>query len=289
MVKELSLQQVHPYIRYARYMHISGSGRQYTRTAAYDCRLFFACKGSMDIAVGEEIYTLNSSDALIFGPDTEYQLINPQGNVSLLAVNFDYTFDNSGKNIPIPPDPCSVFNRENVTERVKITNFESFNKVLFLSGIGSIKPDLEKLENIYRRQRKFFELKASSVFQNILVKISRHILSGKDDVFRHSGDIDSIIDYIQDNYYRNINNEHIGKTFNYHPNYVSDLIKKQTGYSLHEYVLTIRISRAIELLETTDYKISEISRHVGFDDSAYFSKYFKKATGKSPSAYKYGS
>lgn len=269
-------------------MHISGTGRLYSKTLAYDYRLFFVSKGSIDIWVAGTTYTLNPSDMLIFGPDTEYQLINPQSKVTLLAVNFDYTFDNCEKTIPIPPDVPSQFKKENITEIVKITNFEHFNKVLLVSGISDIKSDLEKLENIYRRQRKFFELKASSVFQNILVKISRHILSGKDDIFRHSSDINSIIDYIQDNYYQNISNEHIGKTFNYHPNYVSSLIKEQTGYSLHEYVLVIRISRAIDLLETTDCKISEIASLTGFEDAAYFSKYFKKVTGKSPSDFKQG-
>ena len=288
MAKDLTLQQVHPYIRYARYMRISSTGRQFSKTIAYDCRLFFACKGTIDISVAGTIYTLNPSDVLIFGPGTEYHLINPKSNVSLIAVNFDYTFENCDKTIPIPPDTPSQFNKEGITENVKITNFEHFNDVLYISDISPIKADLEKLENIYRRQRKFFELKASSVFQNILVKISRHILSGKDDIFRHSSDINSIIDYIQDNFHKDINNEHIGKTFNYHPNYVSALIKEQTGYALHEYVLSIRISRAIDLLETTDYKISEIATHIGFEDAAYFSKYFKKVTGKSPSDFKQG-
>ena len=289
MVKKLTLQQVHPYIRYARYMHISNTGRQYSQTIAYDCRLFFSCKGIMNIAVADKIYILTPGDVLIFGPGTKYQLISPESSISMLAVNFDYTFDNSGKYIPIPPEIPDLFKYDDITENVEIINFEYFNKPLYISGINNIKSDLEKLENIYRRQRKFFELKASSVFQEILVKISRHILSGKEDVYKHSGDINNIIDYIQDNYHKDISNEHIGKTFNYHPNYVNNLIKEQTGCSLHEYVLTIRISRAIDLLETTNHKISEIAHYVGFDDPAYFSKYFKKATGKSPSAFKCGS
>jgi len=286
MVKELTLQQVHPYIRYARYMYISATGRNYNKTLAYDCRLFFTCKNSIDILVDGTVYTLKQSDALLFGAGTEYQLITPETSASLLAVNFDYTFDNSEQSIPIPPDIPQLFKKENITERVKITNFEHFNRPLYISDIGSIKAELEKLESIYRRQRKFFELKASSVFQSILVKISRHILSGGDDIFRSSSPINGIIDYIQNNYSENISNEHIGNLFNYHPNYVSNLIKEQTGYSLHEYVLQIRISRAIDLLETTDCRISEVASRVGFDDAAYFSKYFKRITGKSPSAYK---
>jgi YesN/AraC family two-component response regulator len=243
----------------------------------------------MEISVEDKIYILNPSDVLIFAPGTKYHLTNPKDSATILAVNFDYTFDNYDKNIPIPPDIPVVFKPENITEIVEISNFEQFNKPLYISGINTIKNDLEKTENIYRRQRKFFELKASSVFQGAIVKIARHILSGNEDIVRHSVDVNNIIDYIQENFHKNINNEHIGKTFNYHPNYVNNLIKEQTGYSLHEYVLTIRISRAIDLLETTDYKISEIAHLVGFEDPAYFSKYFKKATGKVPSAFTHNS
>jgi hypothetical protein len=82
----------------------------------------------MQIEADGKIYTLNPSDVLIFAPGTTYQLINPKNSATLLALNFDYTFDSADKSIPIPPDIPDLFCKENITEIVKITNFEYFKR-----------------------------------------------------------------------------------------------------------------------------------------------------------------
>lgn len=63
-------------------------------------------------------------------------------------------------------------------------------------------------------------------------------------------------------------------------------IKAITGYTTREYILQIRISMAKQLLVKTDYSIGDIASRVGMEDVAYFSAVFRKATGKSPSAFR---
>lgn len=63
-------------------------------------------------------------------------------------------------------------------------------------------------------------------------------------------------------------------------------IKAVTGYTTTEYILQIRISMAKQLLVKTDMSIGEIASRVGVDDVAYFSSIFRKATGKTPTAYR---
>ena len=53
-----------------------------------------------------------------------------------------------------------------------------------------------------------------------------------------------------------------------------------------QYILNIRISNAVTLLETTDYNIAEISAIVGYNNPLYFSRIFKKQRGVSPSDYR---
>ena len=64
------------------------------------------------------------------------------------------------------------------------------------------------------------------------------------------------------------------------------IFKVYTGLPPYNYQLKLRISHAIELLENTPMNVSECAEEVGFGDAAYFSKIFKKFTGKSPSYYK---
>ena len=62
--------------------------------------------------------------------------------------------------------------------------------------------------------------------------------------------------------------------------------KESTGLSPKSYMQKIKIRIAIEMLENTDLRISEIAEAVGISDSNYFSRIFKKYTGYSPTLFK---
>ncbi len=62
--------------------------------------------------------------------------------------------------------------------------------------------------------------------------------------------------------------------------------KNVTGLSPNQYLLGLRIRKAGELLQSTSLSMSEVAALAGFDSVYYFSKYFKKSTGISPSLYR---
>lgn len=66
------------------------------------------------------------------------------------------------------------------------------------------------------------------------------------------------------------------------PNYLSALIKKNTGKTFVELLTNKRIEKARELLCCTSLKIREITEACGYRDQYYFSHCFKKATGMTP-------
>lgn len=55
-----------------------------------------------------------------------------------------------------------------------------------------------------------------------------------------------------------------------------------TGMTINEFVKTIRLNKAKKLLEIGVYQVNEVATMVGFEDSKYFSKEFRKAFGKTP-------
>jgi len=105
-------------------------------------------------------------------------------------------------------------------------------------------------------------------------------------IYNQKEDSNIILSFIHTNYLKNLTNSSIGKFFGYHPNYVSSLIKTITGMPVHQYVLHLRILKAVNLLENTKLPINEIAISCGFCDIAYFSGYFKKQIGISPSKYR---
>ncbi len=78
----------------------------------------------------------------------------------------------------------------------------------------------------------------------------------------------------------------LSKKLNVNASYLSTLFKKDTGYTLTEYVSNKRTERAKRLLETTNHQIQQISHECGVLDVNYFVKIFKKHTGKTPKQYR---
>lgn len=67
--------------------------------------------------------------------------------------------------------------------------------------------------------------------------------------------------------------------------HLSRLFKKDTGMSVSTYVTTFRIRKAMRLLRSLQYRVSEAAAMVGYQDLAYFSSTFRKLTGMSPSEF----
>lgn len=72
------------------------------------------------------------------------------------------------------------------------------------------------------------------------------------------------------------------------PDYLGKLFRKETGEKFSNYVMKVRMERAMELIGAGgDVKVFELAEQLGFGDNPqYFSQVFKKYTGVSPSEYK---
>ena len=68
--------------------------------------------------------------------------------------------------------------------------------------------------------------------------------------------------------------------------YFTKLFKKETGKNVKQYVMRVRCERAAELLETSSLPIQDISQYVGYEDTNYFARVFKKQMGISPQGYR---
>jgi len=70
------------------------------------------------------------------------------------------------------------------------------------------------------------------------------------------------------------------------PNYLSDLLKKETGKNGTDHIQFHVIELAKDKLLGSTVSVSEIAYELGFEYPQYFSKMFKKNTGKSPAEYR---
>lgn len=98
--------------------------------------------------------------------------------------------------------------------------------------------------------------------------------------------INDIKSYVNINYFNDISLRQISKEFYMNESYLSDLFKKETGSSFSSYLSNVRIDQSKELLRQRDLKTQDIAEMVGYNNSRYFIKVFKKNTGMTPSEYR---
>lgn len=71
-----------------------------------------------------------------------------------------------------------------------------------------------------------------------------------------------------------------------HPVYLSKIYKLETGESLGDYLIRVRMEKALYLLKSTNKKIYEITSELGYQNPQYFSKMFRKFYGMTPNEYR---
>lgn len=92
--------------------------------------------------------------------------------------------------------------------------------------------------------------------------------------------------WIRQHYQEDVSLESAAESMGMSPFYFSRQVKAATGKTFLEYFTAYRIEQAKKRLRSTEMTVSEVGRSVGYPDSNYFAKVFKRATGHTPSVYR---
>lgn len=272
-----------PFIRFAHVLNLTNKS-VYTEVVPLDARLFFVRDGFGKIIVNGKEYNLRKDSVLIINSGIPYKLCTPEQSVVYTAINFDYNKIAMNKSLPIPPVPISNFSKKLLLNPVEFDDVKSLSCVLHIENIPTIQKRLSKIVNEYFLQLMYFQEKISVLLRECLIDCvrSENLIT---QAFENQT-IGEIMRYIHENYTTTLTNASIGRIFNYHPNYISQVIKSITGASLHQYLIHVRLIKALSLLQDTDLTINDIALACGFCDAAYFSGYFKKKFKMCPSKFR---
>lgn len=94
------------------------------------------------------------------------------------------------------------------------------------------------------------------------------------------------LEYFNTNYNKDLNIEDYAASRGMSVSWFIRTFKQYTSTTPTQYIVTLRITNAQMLLETTNYNVTEIGNFVGYDNPLYFSRIFKKQKGFSPSEYR---
>ena len=98
--------------------------------------------------------------------------------------------------------------------------------------------------------------------------------------------IDNVVSDIREHYMEDISLTSLAAKYNISMARLSEMIKEHLSLNFSDYISSLRIQRAKELLRDESLSIQEIAEIVGYNDYFYFTKVFKKVEGISPSKYR---
>jgi two-component system response regulator YesN len=87
-------------------------------------------------------------------------------------------------------------------------------------------------------------------------------------------------------HYKNVTLESLSEVVHMNPDYISKYFKHKTGENFSNFVIRVKMYKAVELLQDINLKTYEISELVGYSNAKNFTRSFSKFFGKSPSEYR---
>lgn len=103
---------------------------------------------------------------------------------------------------------------------------------------------------------------------------------------RLAGYVEEALRFLESHYGQEVSIQSIADKLGLDRSYLHRIFKTATGSSPQEYLLDLRIRKACDLLRGTRLPVTVIARSVGYEDTLYFSRLFKKKKGISPTRYR---
>jgi two-component system, response regulator YesN len=97
---------------------------------------------------------------------------------------------------------------------------------------------------------------------------------------------EQICDYIRHHPNEDLSQERIGEMFKISSSHLRKIFKEETGQTLKDFILYVRIEQAKELLKNTDMKVADIAINVGYLSSQSFVRVFRQVTGMTPGEFR---
>lgn len=104
--------------------------------------------------------------------------------------------------------------------------------------------------------------------------------------FENKRKIRQAVQYVQNHFREPLSMAEVSNRVSMNYSLFSTLFKQYTGVNFVSYLQNLRIEQSKQLLEATDWRVSEVGRRAGFTDDKRFLKVFKAVTGFSPTEYR---
>lgn len=143
----------------------------------------------------------------------------------------------------------------------------------------------QMIQELQLQKTNFSDMNTLQLRQ-LLLYVSRNINEEMPVSAELLDEIEQAMHYFNKNFYRQIVIEDYAKEHHMTPWWFIQNFKRIAQVTPIQYIVSLRINNAMNLLDSTNYSIAKIANAVGYDNALYFSRLFRKHTGFSPREYR---
>lgn len=246
--------------------------------------MVFAYKGSVSCFADGKKIILNQGQAIFHKPNEIHSLIGDQDVPSTVFVA---TFNSRSPAMRFFENKIFALTKSQIQATYKIIEY---SKKTF--DIPQSDPNAMKMELLPRPTLGGLQLIKNNL-ETLLINIIRNQTETEqgNNIFLSENQFENrfskeIINLLEQSIYTTLSVDDVSKKMNYSKAHVFKQFKLQTGSTLMDYFIKLKIATAKKMLEDNVLSIKQISEKLAFDTPNYFSKSFKKITGLTPTQYK---
>jgi len=148
---------------------------------------------------------------------------------------------------------------------------------------GDIMSRYKMLSEVWLSRPPGYAMRTRAHFMLILQRFLA-LLIYEVNIYNYDPRVKKAISFITANYAEPLTISTVADAVSLNPIYLGALFKKETHYTFRDYLNTVRLNQAEDMLRSGKYNVTEVAQHCGFADIFYFSRIFKKHKGIPPSA-----
>ena len=160
-------------------------------------------------------------------------------------------------------------------------------KILFLIDKIMEEFKLDKENNTFNLLTSVVKLYSCITLEDVKTLLNKKLTQVIDfidnNTIKYSPVIQQIVTYVNEKYTEDISLKTLSQKYNVNSSYLGQIFNREVGIPFSEYLNKIKNTKAKELILNTNIKINDIAKIVGYSDSSYFYRKFKKHFGVSPS------
>lgn len=149
----------------------------------------------------------------------------------------------------------------------------------YLMEIGKLPMDISGLDELHQQSEEVLTLQqAAELTEKLAVFLSGQLS------WQESPLVQKVKEYIDAHITERLTRDEIAESVFLSADYLTRLLRKETGSSLVDYIVSRKIEYAKQLMP--DHMVGEVAQILGYDNFGYFSELFKRKTGMTPSEYR---